>query len=362
MYKSWPSERSPAQLYQPRSEQAVPHVLQLLDDLCWCPVELTGNETLLVSRQGHELLAKITIHAILDWEVVGSVRDVVAATEWGFLRAHEHLQVREEVDFFAAGEGVEGADGAQQRGEANELGTALRQGRLLKRCDGVANVELHDVLQLWRSACEVGGVRLEAEPGEVAAFVVPGLLGHASDEEVVELVGTGHGDVVQHRRAGDPARHRVVRHHEELVVGATVLEDVERLPEISRIDLVVLDVHPHDPLWDILVLALTQQLPLAKLVDAQRFANAGQQPSLEGKQAKGHVIQRCGVNELQVIALIIHVSLDRGLWRVPRIQRHVVHSSNHQAGLIGQLGEVAHCQAKCRLIDVQVELEDWGQR
>ena len=49
------------------------------------------------------------------------------------------------------------------------------------------------------------------------------------DADVAELVGAGHGTVVEHGGAGEPARVRVVGEHDQLVLRAPVLDEVEAL-------------------------------------------------------------------------------------------------------------------------------------
>mmetsp|Transcript_14903 Transcript_14903/g.40866 ORF Transcript_14903/g.40866 Transcript_14903/m.40866 type:complete len:490 (-) Transcript_14903:930-2399(-) len=120
-------------------------------------------------------------------------------------------------------------------------------------------------------------------------------------------------------------------------------------------------MHPHEALWDVFVLALAEQLSLAKLVNAEAPANAGQEPALEGEEAERHVVQRSRMDELQVVALVVHVGFNRGLGRMPRVQRHVVDGPDDQAGLVRKLREVAHREAQRRLVDIQVELEDGGE-
>mmetsp|Transcript_20864 Transcript_20864/g.58886 ORF Transcript_20864/g.58886 Transcript_20864/m.58886 type:complete len:258 (+) Transcript_20864:741-1514(+) len=116
-------------------------------------------------------------------------------------------------------------------------------------------------------------------------------------------------------------------------------------------------MHPHDALRDVLVLALPEQLPLAKLVDAQALAHTCKKAALKREEAQGHIIQGGGVDELQVVPLIIHVGLDGRLRSMSRVERHVVDRANNKARLIRQLREVAHCQAERSLIDIQVQLE-----
>mmetsp|Transcript_11309 Transcript_11309/g.25068 ORF Transcript_11309/g.25068 Transcript_11309/m.25068 type:complete len:284 (+) Transcript_11309:764-1615(+) len=117
-------------------------------------------------------------------------------------------------------------------------------------------------------------------------------------------------------------------------------------------------MHPGDALRDILELAFPQQLSLSQLINAQILTNRGKQLALEGEQTEGHVIDRRGMNQLQIVPFIVNVCLDGSSRSMPRMKRHVIRSANHEARLVGQLVEIANCHADGSFIDVQVQLGD----
>mmetsp|Transcript_68407 Transcript_68407/g.160408 ORF Transcript_68407/g.160408 Transcript_68407/m.160408 type:complete len:205 (-) Transcript_68407:2725-3339(-) len=204
-------------------------------------------------------------------------------------------------------------------------------------------MELHDAIQLRRGTGEVGCIGLQPQAGVITTFIAAGLVWYSANEEVVKLVRTCHGHAVQDGRTSRPSWSLIIRKHEKLIVGTTILEDVEGLAKVCCENLVTLHVHPHQALGDVLVLALPQQLSLPELVDAQILANAGQQPAFEGEEAQRDIIKRRRVNELQMVSLVVHVGLDGRFGCMSRVQRHVVNGADDETRLVCKLGEVANC-------------------
>mmetsp|Transcript_36613 Transcript_36613/g.81476 ORF Transcript_36613/g.81476 Transcript_36613/m.81476 type:complete len:230 (-) Transcript_36613:3346-4035(-) len=139
----------------PCLQDLVADVLQLLEHLTRAAVQLLRNAALLGSRQRGVLGAQVSIHCVLDREVRGAVRHVVAATQGGVLLPEVHLQVREEVNILPGREGVQRANAAHHSGIQNDLLAARLQACPLQRCDRVSDMEVDDVVQLVRCSVQL---------------------------------------------------------------------------------------------------------------------------------------------------------------------------------------------------------------
>ena len=72
------------------------------------------------------------------------------------------------------------------------------------------------------------------------------------DADVAKLVGAGHGAVVEHGGAGEPARVRVVGEHDQLVLRAPVLDEVEALLHVRGDDPLTQRVDVRDEVRNVL--------------------------------------------------------------------------------------------------------------
>ena len=79
------------------SDNAIPDVLELLDDFSWCTVQLRSDYLLRLCLQQRVLLAQIAIDRVRDRRVEGPEHRVVPAAERRPLRPHEELEVLKEV-------------------------------------------------------------------------------------------------------------------------------------------------------------------------------------------------------------------------------------------------------------------------
>ena len=70
--------------------------------------------------------------------------------------------------------------------------------------------------------------------------------------DVTKLVGAGHGAIVEHGGAGQPARVSVVGEHDELVLRAPILDKVEALLHVRSHDTLTQCVDVRDEVRNVL--------------------------------------------------------------------------------------------------------------
>mmetsp|Transcript_12127 Transcript_12127/g.28007 ORF Transcript_12127/g.28007 Transcript_12127/m.28007 type:complete len:230 (-) Transcript_12127:726-1415(-) len=143
-------------------KQPVPHILQLLGHFSRRSVKIFGN--LLLSRwaQVVESFAKVSVHHILDREVVGPEGKLVSSADARVIvpfsrrlvlpcsssSSEMHLKVEEEVHILAADKRLQRTDASVHRPIDDGVGATGRQGRLLQAADCLSDMILNDLFRL----------------------------------------------------------------------------------------------------------------------------------------------------------------------------------------------------------------------
>ena len=137
------------------SDELTAQLHQLLLDLLRRAVEVLGNLHLLLVGQLIEHFAQLAVNHRFAGRVVGAVRVVVPAPERRGQIFHVELEVREEVDFLSAAEGVERVNAPVYRGVHDDFAVRGRELDLLDRGHHLPHVKTADLLHLKGRSVEV---------------------------------------------------------------------------------------------------------------------------------------------------------------------------------------------------------------
>lgn len=108
-----------------------PHLANLLFNFPDLFFHLTSNPFLLVSAEEEESLAQIAIDAALDRNVVTSVHQMIATTDWRFFGTEMLFQTGKEIDIFSVQEGHEDTECALEPSPEDDFLAARNEGCLL---------------------------------------------------------------------------------------------------------------------------------------------------------------------------------------------------------------------------------------
>ena len=120
-------------------------------------------------------------------------------------------------------------DRAHQRAVHEHLLAARLQRRTLQRHDHVADVKVHDVVDLVRCAVEQAALAGKLAARRVLLDQCRRLGGQARDEDIAKLVAGGDSVVVERQARRQVPRRDVIRKLVQLVVGLFVFEVVHGL-------------------------------------------------------------------------------------------------------------------------------------
>ena len=215
------------------SEQFISNLLQLLEHLGRCPVQLLRQDPLLIEVERAKHLAKVAVYHVLDRCVETPEHDVVPPAERHCLDSEVHLEVAEEFNVFSRLEWDEGVDAAHgARGQNHFVATLWVQLRLENLSAELPCVELADRVHFESSPVQVAVLPLELRERGVILGIVLAARWKSIHIQILELVDTAHGILVEHAEVHRPSLEHVIRKDVELGVIWLVLEYVDALLHI----------------------------------------------------------------------------------------------------------------------------------
>lgn len=202
-------------------------MLEFLQNLGRSPVQLLGQNPLLIKLKVAEHLAQVTVYHVFDRSVHASEHHMVTATERLRLDPQVHLQMREEVDVFAGLERHEGLEAAHSRGDHDELDGRVRIHLALDDLGAhLAHVELVDSVHLEGGTIQTAVLPPEPCRCRVILGIVLAARWQSIDIEVLEFVDPGDRVRIQHAEGGRPSLKYIVRKDVQLRVLRLILEHV----------------------------------------------------------------------------------------------------------------------------------------